>query len=159
MLSNTDKVRDLWRAFNERNWQAMTTNFADDFGFYDNTLGLGGIGKQAFIDYEQAFVSKMSDINIFEIDCIEAENLVVSIASSQGTSDGEDFLPGLPANGKRAGIRFCVIWRFDSNGRITGCEGFYDMLTYLVELGHSTIAPAHKLLHPEIPPHVAAHYV
>ncbi|MGW8358764.1 ester cyclase [Streptomyces wedmorensis] len=159
MSNNKEKILSLWRAFNERDWQAMISDMADDFGFYDNTLGVGGIGKQAFVEYEKAFVAKMSDLNIFEIDCVDSGNVVMCIASSQGTSDGEDFLPGLPANGKRSGIRFCTVWRFDTEGRITGCEGFYDLLTYLVELGHTTIAPAQKVLKPEIPPHIAAHYV
>ncbi|MGW1617417.1 nuclear transport factor 2 family protein [Streptomyces sp. NPDC002285] len=158
MASNKEKIANLWRAFNDRDWQAMVADLTDEFGFYDNGILVGGIGKQAFTEYEQAFVNKNPDQRIFEIDYIEAGNIVISICSSLGTNDGEGFLPGLEPTGKQCGVRFCAVWRFDDEGRIIGVEGFYDQLASLVELGHTSLTPVKGSLHLELPPHVAVHY-
>ncbi|MFE5940843.1 ester cyclase [Streptomyces sp. NPDC056470] len=160
MSQKTDVVTGIFDACNKRDWTALARLIPDDFSFYDNTLGTGGIGPQAFVDHLKFYSARMSDDRVIDIECVESERLVTAVASSMGTHDGEDFLPGLTASGRRAGVRFVNLFRFTEQGELASYEAFWNMLTYLVELGHTTIAPsALRDMHPEVPPVEAIHYV
>jgi hypothetical protein len=52
---------------------------------------------------------------------------------ARGTNDGS--LAGMPATGQRMDVPFCEVLRFDTEGRCTEGEVYYDQMTILTQLG------------------------
>ncbi|MET7458358.1 nuclear transport factor 2 family protein [Streptomyces sp. NPDC005574] len=162
MSERTDHAAQFLDAYNNRDWDTMKGLCAENVTYYDNALGAGGARRDDLINFWKAWTEALSDERVFDIDYIEdeAKGIVITPLTFQGTHDGDDYLPGLKANGKESAIRCCTIWRFDADNKITSHEYFWDLCAPLVELGHLPQPFLRENLKQatQIPPKVGAHY-
>ncbi|WP_436501779.1 nuclear transport factor 2 family protein [Actinokineospora sp. HUAS TT18] len=156
--SNVSLVQRIWQAYNRRDWSSVAEICTDDFSFFDNALGVRGEGAEQFVRYWQNFVEIMPDHVVDNVDYLDAGDVVVSIATGTGTNSGTGLLPATEASGKRTALRFCVLWRCTDDGRLAACEGFYDLLKYMVAFGYVEQPTIGQVVHLEIPPLVGASY-
>ena len=121
-------------AFNQRDFEAMTKQYADSITWTDRARGLTFRTPQEFKDeFLTGGVGAASDIRITEPCYIDAGQKVVCTFTAVGTNDGP--LGPFPATGKEFALALCEMWHFDSSGRVVGGDLYYDQFSLLMQLG------------------------
>jgi steroid delta-isomerase-like uncharacterized protein len=131
---NVDTYRVGHEAFNQRDFAAMTSMYADGITWTDHAQGRTFRTTQEFRDdFLANWVRASSDIRITDPRYIDAGQTVVSQFTAVGTQDGP--LGPVPATGERFALALCEMWHFDPSGRVIGGDLYYDQVSLLVQLG------------------------
>jgi steroid delta-isomerase-like uncharacterized protein len=132
--TNIEIHRAGHKAFNERDFEAMTKAYADHIAWTDHAQGRTFRTAQEFKDdFLPGWVQTSSDIRITDPLYLDAGQAAVSTFTVTGTHDGP--LGGFPATGKQFVLPLCELWRFDDRGRVVGGDLYYDQVTLLTQLG------------------------
>jgi steroid delta-isomerase-like uncharacterized protein len=119
--------------FNERDWDGMKANMADDVTFHDMAQGSTGEGPDAAVEYLQAWPAGFSDATPGDPEYMEGPNHSVAFFTAQGTNDGE--FAGMPASGKTISVPFCEVVRYTDDGKVASSRLYYDAATMMQQLG------------------------
>ena len=131
---NVEIHRAGHEAFNQRDFGAMTEEYADRIAWTDHSQGRTFTTPQEFRDdFLAGWVGASSDIRISDPRYIDAGLTVVCTVTAVGTHDGP--LGPFPATGKEFALPLCEMWHFDSSGRVVGGDLYYDQVTLLTQLG------------------------
>jgi predicted ester cyclase len=131
---NVETYRAGHEAFNQRDFEAMTKQYADSITWTDRARGLTFRTSQEFKDdFLAGWVLAASNIRITDPRYIDAGQTVVCTFTAVGTHDGP--LGPLPATGKEFALALCEMWHFDSSGAVVGGDLYYDQVSLLMQLG------------------------
>jgi SnoaL-like domain len=131
---NVETYRAGHEAFNQRDFEAMTKQYADSITWTDRARGSTFRTPQEFKDdFLAGWVGAASDIRITDPSYIDAGQTVVCTFTAVGTHDGP--LGPFPATRKQFALALCEMWRFDSSGRVVGGDLYYDQVSLLMQLG------------------------
>jgi steroid delta-isomerase-like uncharacterized protein len=132
--SNVETYRAGHEAFNQRDFEAMTEQYAGSIVWMDRARGVTFRTPQEFKDdFLAGWVRASSDIRITDPRYLDAGQTVVCTFTVTGTHDGP--LGPFPATGKGFTLSLCEMWQFDSNGRVVGGLLYYDQVSLLTQLG------------------------
>jgi steroid delta-isomerase-like uncharacterized protein len=131
---NVDAHRTGHEAFNRRDFEAMTSHYADTIDWTDHSQGRTFRTRQEFRDeFLPGWVTASSDIRITDPRYLDAGQSSVCTFTVAGTHDGP--LGPLPATGKAFALPLCELWHFDPSGRVVGGDLYYDQVSLLGQLG------------------------
>jgi steroid delta-isomerase-like uncharacterized protein len=132
--SNVKTYRAGHEAFNQRDFVAMTKQYADSITWTDHAQGRTFRTPPEFTDdFLPGWIRASSDIRITGPRYFDAGPTVVCTFTVTGTHDGP--LGPLPASGKEFTLPLCEMWHFDSGGQVVGGDLYYDQVTLLTQLG------------------------
>ena len=132
--SNLEAHRAGHEAFNQRDFEAMTRQYADSIAWTDRAQGRTFTTPQEFRDdFLAGWVTASSDIRVTGPRYLDAGQTGVCTFIVVGTHDGP--LGPFPATGKRFALPLCELWHFDPSGRVVGGDLYYDQVTLLMQLG------------------------
>ena len=131
---NVEAHRVGHEAFNQRDFGAMTKEYADRIAWTDHSQGRTFTTPQEFRDdFLQGWVRASSDIRITDPGYLDAGDTVVARFTCRGTHDGP--LGPFPATGKQFTLPLCELWHFDPDGQVVGGDLYYDQASLLTQLG------------------------
>jgi steroid delta-isomerase-like uncharacterized protein len=134
VFTNVETYRAGHAAFNERNFEAMTKEYADEIAWTDQAQGRTFRTRQEFTEeFLTGWITASSDIRITGPQYIDAGRTVVCTFTVAGTHNGQ--LGPFPATGKKFALPLCEMWHFSSDGRVVGGDLYYDQLSLLTQLG------------------------
>jgi steroid delta-isomerase-like uncharacterized protein len=132
-MGDAQRIIEQWAT----HWSAhdidrLWTLFTDDAVYEDVTMGVVNRGAEQFRAFAEGFLSAFPDVT-FEL----RSSLVSHVGGGaewvmRGTHRGE--MPGMPATGRKVDIRGASILEF-RQGRISRCSDYWDMATFLKQLG------------------------
>ncbi|MGB9112092.1 MAG: nuclear transport factor 2 family protein [Acidimicrobiales bacterium] len=131
---NVETYRAGHEAFNQRDFVAMTKEYADSITWTDHSLGRTFITPQEFKeDFLAGWVGAARNIRITNPRYIDAGRTVACTFTVVGTHDGP--LGPFHATGQEFALALCEMWHFDSSGRVIGGDLYYDQVSLLTQLG------------------------
>jgi steroid delta-isomerase-like uncharacterized protein len=131
---NVETYRAGHEAFNQRDFVAMTKQYADSITWTDHSQGRTFRTPQEFKDdFLAGWVGASPDIRITDPRYINADQTVVCTFAVVGTHDGAARTVPRHRQGVRAAV--CEMWHFDSSGRVVGGDLYYDQVSLLMQLG------------------------
>jgi len=132
--SHLEAHRAGHQAFNRRDLEAMTSQYADRIAWTDHAQGRTFRTPQEFREaFLAGWVRASADIRITGPRYLDAGQTVVCTFTVEGTHDGP--LGPFPATGNRFALALCELWHFDPSGRVVGGDLYYDQVTLLTQLG------------------------
>ena len=132
--SNLEAHRAGHEAFNQRDFEAMTRQYADSIAWTDRAQGRTFTTPQEFRDdFLAGWVTASSDIRVTGPRYLDAGQTVVCTFTVVGTHNGP--LGPFPATGKQFSLALCELWHFDADGRVVGGDLYYDQVSLLTQLG------------------------
>jgi steroid delta-isomerase-like uncharacterized protein len=132
--SNLEAYRAGHEAFNRRDFEAMTRQYADSITWTDHAQGQTFRTPQEFRDdFLAGWVTASSDIRITGPRYLDAGQTMVCRFTVVGTHDGP--LGPFPATGRRFALPLCELWHFDPSGRVVGGDLYYDQVSLLTQVG------------------------
>ncbi len=131
---NVETYRAGHQAFNDRDFEAMTSQYADNIRWIDHSQGRTfSTPKEFRDDFLAGWLVPSPDIRITGFRYIDAGQTVVCTFTAVGTHEGP--LGPFPATGKEFALPLCEMWHFDSDGRVVGGDLYYDQVSLLTQLG------------------------
>jgi steroid delta-isomerase-like uncharacterized protein len=131
---NVEAHRAGHEAFNQRDFETMTRQYADSISWTDNAQGRTFTTPQEFRDdFLAGWVRSSSDIRVSDPRYLDAGQAVVCTFTVTGTHDGP--LGPFPATGRAFALPLCELWHFDAGGRVVGGDLYYDQVSLLTQLG------------------------
>jgi steroid delta-isomerase-like uncharacterized protein len=131
---NVEAHRAGHEAFNRRDFETMTRQYADSISWTDNAQGRTFTTPQEFRDeFLTGWVRSSSDIRVSDPGYLDAGQAVVCTFTVTGTHDGP--LGPFPATGRAFALPLCELWHFDAGGRVVGGDLYYDQVSLLTQLG------------------------
>jgi steroid delta-isomerase-like uncharacterized protein len=131
---NVETYRAGHAAFNQRNFEAMTKQYAENITWTDHPHGQTFRTPEQFKDdFLAGWVRASSDLQITGPRYIDAGQTVVCTFIGRGTQDGP--LGPFPPTGQGFALPLCEMWHFDPDGRVVGGDLYYDQLSLLTQLG------------------------
>jgi len=137
---NVQTHRDAHEAWNERDFDAVTSQMASSITYTDHARGLTIRTREDFTDWVKEWAQLFSNGKIVDARYTDAGDTVVARMTGRGTNDGP-FGP-YPATGREVRFDVCEILQFDEQGRIVGGDVYYDQLGMLAQLGHVEVPAA-----------------
>jgi steroid delta-isomerase-like uncharacterized protein len=132
--SNVEAHRAGHEAFNQRDFEAMTRQYAESITWTDHAQGRTFRTPQEFKEeFLPGWVQASHDIRIIDPRYLDAGQTVVCTFTAVGTHDGP--LGPFPATGKQFALELCELWHFDSAGWVVGGDLYYDQVSLLTQLG------------------------
>jgi steroid delta-isomerase-like uncharacterized protein len=132
--TNVEAHRAGHEAFNQRDFETMTRQYADSISWTDNAQGRTFTTPQEFRDdFLAGWVRSSSDIRVSDPRYLDAGQAVVCTFTVTGTHDGP--LGPFPATGRAFTLPLCELWHFDAGGRVVGGDLYYDQVSLLTQLG------------------------
>ena len=132
--SNVETYRGGHEAFNQRDFEAMTKQYADSIAWTDHPQGRTFTTPQEFRDeFLPGWVRASSDIRITDPSYLDAGDSVVARFTCRGTHDGP--LGPFPATGRQFALPLCELWHFDPGGQVVGGDLYYGQVSLLTQLG------------------------
>jgi steroid delta-isomerase-like uncharacterized protein len=131
---NIESHRAGHQAFNRRDFEAMTSHYADTISWTDHAQGRTFRTPQEFRDdFLTGWVRASTDIRITGPRYLDAGQTAVCTFTVVGTHDGP--LGAFPATDKAFTLPLCELWHFDPSGRVVGGDLYYDQVSLLTQLG------------------------
>ena len=130
---NVQTALALYEAFNARDLDKAVSALAEDVVWEDHGRGATYKSRAEFKQSLQEWVDGFSDGQGTEPKAIDAGDKVIVQFIGRGTNDGQ--MGPVPATGRRASVPFVDILTFDDKGRIIRGETYFDMLSFMVQLG------------------------
>ena len=132
--SNVASHRAGHEAFNRRDFEAMTSQYADSIAWTDRARGVTFRTPQEFRDeFLAGWVRASSDIQVTGPRYLDAGQTAVCTFTVTGTHDGP--LGPFPATGRPFTLPLCELWHFDASGRVVGGDLYYDQVSLLTQVG------------------------
>ena len=132
--SNVEAHRAGHEAFNQRDFEAMTRQYADSISWTDHAQDRTFRTPREFRgEFLPGWVTASSDIRITGPRYLDAGQTVVCTFTVAGTHDGP--LGPFPATGRQFELPLCELWHFDAGGRVVGGDLSYDQVSLLTQLG------------------------
>ena len=132
--SNVASHRAGHEAFNRRDFEAMTSQYADSIIWTDQARGLTFRTPREFRDeFLAGWVQASSDIQVTSPRYLDAGQTAVCTFTVTGTHDGP--LGPFPATGRAFTLPLCELWHFDPSGRVIGGDLYYDQVSLLTQVG------------------------
>src|SRR3954451_12601614 len=123
--TNVDIHRAGHRAFNSRDFEAMTRCYADSITWTDHARGTTFLTRLEFVrDFLPVWVTAASDILIDQPTYLDPGAAVACTFTVVASPDGP--LGPSPATGRPFTLPLCELWRFDAGGRVIGGDLYYD---------------------------------
>lgn len=122
-----------YEAFNKRDLDAAVSGLAEDVVWEDHGRGATYKGRAEFKQSLQEWIDGFSDGQGTDLRAIDAGDKVIVQFTGVGTNDGQ--MGPVPATGRRASVPFVDIHIFDDKGRVIRGETYFDMLSFMVQLG------------------------
>ncbi|MBK1783255.1 ester cyclase [Prauserella cavernicola] len=134
-MSYSDKHRASHEAFNRRDWDAVSADFAPDAEYTDVARDTTLKGRAEIVDYlRDGWVGAFSDAAATEEHFHDGPDHSVAEFTGTGTQDGA--LGPFPQSGKRMALRFCEVLHYNDDGLVTDGSLYYDQASLLAQLGH-----------------------
>jgi hypothetical protein len=133
-MGNADNHLGTVDTFNARDWKAAAADLAEDCELTDHARNFTAKGREQWLEAEKGWVAAFSDARIKDARVIDGGDATVLLFTGTGTNDGP--LGPLPATGRTVNLPFCEVRYWDSTGRTTRGEWYYDQVGMLVQLGH-----------------------
>jgi steroid delta-isomerase-like uncharacterized protein len=131
---NVEAHRAGHEAFNQRDFETMTRQYADSISWTDHAQGRTFTTPREFRDeFLAGWVRSSSDIRVSDPRYLDAGQAVVCTFTVTGTHDGP--LGPFPATARPFALPLCELWRFDAGGRVVGGDLYYDQVSLLTQLG------------------------
>ena len=132
--TNVATYRAGHEAFNQRDFEAMTKQYAESISWTDHAQGRTFRTPEEFkADFLPGWVRSSRDIRITRPRYLDAGRTVVCTFTAVGTQDGP--LGPFPPTGNEFALPLCEMWHFDADGRVVGGDLYYDQVTLLTQLG------------------------
>jgi steroid delta-isomerase-like uncharacterized protein len=133
--TNVERFRAAHQAFNRRDFDAIVNMMAEDFTYRDHARGITFNGRDGFREFMQAWVTALSNAEVYEPTYIDGGDVVVAEFIGQGINDGP--LGPFPKTDKQMILDFCEMMRFNDEGQIVSGGIYYDQLSMMTQLGHA----------------------
>ena len=131
---NVEIYRAGHEAFNRRDFEAMTSEYADSIAWTDHSQNRTFRTPGEFrADFLAGWVAAAPDIQIAEARYLDAGRTVVCTFTVLGRHDGP--LGPFAATGSQFSLPLCEMWHFDVGGRVVGGDLYYDQVSLLMQLG------------------------
>jgi steroid delta-isomerase-like uncharacterized protein len=132
--TNVHAHRAGHEAFNARDFEAMTKQYAPSIAWTDHAQGRTFTTPREFRDdFLAGWVQASQDIRITGPRYIDAGQTVVCTFTVVGSHDGP--LGPFPATGRDFALPLCEMWHFDASGGVIGGYIYYDQFSLLTQLG------------------------
>jgi steroid delta-isomerase-like uncharacterized protein len=132
--TNVHAHRAGHEAFNARDFEAMTKQYAPSIAWTDHAQGRTFTTPREFRDdFLAGWVQASQDIRITGPRYIDAGQTVVCTFTVVGSHDGP--LGPFPATGRDFALPLCEMWHFDASGGVIGGDLYYDQVSLLTQLG------------------------
>ena len=128
-----ERVLEDWaRHWSSHEMEHLLPLFTDDVVYEDVTLGVVNHGKDELRAFGEGFFAAFPDVT-FALTSRFATGTQGGIEwVMRGTHRGD--MPGLPATGKQVELRGASIIEF-ADGQIRRCSDYWDMATFLTQIG------------------------
>lgn len=129
---NSEIVRIPYEAFNDRDFERVSTIVAPDAKVTNVVTGETFEGPAGFRQYLQTWASAFPDARL-EVTNIVAGELAAAVEfTGKGTNTGPLMTPigEIPPTGRRGEQRFCDVYEI-TDGKITGLRIYFDVATLL----------------------------
>jgi steroid delta-isomerase-like uncharacterized protein len=146
MAENANLVRDLYEAWNERDFDRMLESTATDATIVDVGSGQTYRGHDGVREYSTAWADAFPDGKITVDRVIEAGDMVVAEVTGKGKHTGELVTPGgtIPATGRTLTLHLCDIWEV-KDGKLQSQRTYFDTGSMMAQLGLSVGQPSTSL--------------
>lgn len=128
------QLRQIYRAFNERAYDALARHFRDDAEIVapDEVLLQGG---NRFADYARAWVVAFPDLQLRMASCVAAGDLVAAEIVAEGTHQGILSLSegDIAPTGRHVSLRWAEVDRF-ADGHCASMHVYWDQVELLRQL-------------------------
>jgi predicted ester cyclase len=131
---NVETMRAAYESWNRRDFDAMVSEAAPTLSYTDRARNVSYKSPNEFKNFASGWAKAFPDAKITQPTFIDAGNTVIAQFTAVGTNTGP--LGSLPPTGRKMTLLFCEICRFDSNGKMTGGDVYYDQLSMMAQLGH-----------------------
>ena len=133
---NVQTALAVYENFNKRDLDGAVSNFTEDLVFENHGFGLTFKSRAEFRDSLQSWITGFSDGKVTEPRTIDAGDTVIVQFVGKGTNDGPMGPYPVPS-GRALSLPFVDVLTFDEQGRIVSGATYFDMLSMLVQLGHT----------------------
>jgi len=132
-VDDQKRALEHWAAhWSAHDMNGLLTLFTEDVIHEDVTMGVVNRGRAELRAFGEGFFSGFPDVT-FELRSSFADGTSGGAEwVMRGTHRGD--LPGMPATGKRVEVRGASIFEF-AGDRIRRCSDYWDMATFLKQLG------------------------
>lgn len=132
---NAQAALAVYENFNKRDLDGAVSGIAEDLVFQNHGFGLTYKSRAEFRDSLQSWVDGFSNARVTEPRAIDAGDTVIIQFVGKGTNDGK--MGAYQPSGRELTLPFVDVLTFDKQGRIASGETYFDMLSMLVQLGHT----------------------
>ncbi len=136
MADNTTLVRELFEAWNNRDYDAVAQRVAPDCTMTDMGNGRTMQGPDGFLEFSKALFAALPDVQ-FSLDHLMAQgDSVVVEYTGRGTHTGDLVLPAgtIPATGRSLTVHACEVDEVE-DGKIKQARVYLDSGAILTQLG------------------------
>ncbi len=133
---NVQTALAVYENFNKRDLDGAVSGFAENLVFENHGFGQTYKSRAEFRDSLQSWVDGFSDGKVTEPRATDAGDRVIVQFVGTGTNDGP-MGPYAKPSGRELTLPFVDVLTFDEQGRIVSGETYFDMLSMLVQLGHT----------------------
>ncbi len=132
--SNVKAHRAAHESWARRDFDGAVHGMAKDFAFDDHPNGRMLRSREEFKDAITGWVQAFPDAKLVDATYHDAGQTSVAQYVFEGTNKGP--FGDHPATGRRVSIPACEIMHFDEQGLMRSGQGYYDLVSVLVQLGH-----------------------
>ncbi len=136
MADNTTLVRELFEAWNNRDYEAVAQRVAPDCTMIDMGNGRTLQGPDGFVEFSKALFAALPDVQ-FSLDHLMTQgDTVVVEYTGRGTHTGDLALPAgtIPATGRSLTVHTCEVDEVE-NGKIKQARVYVDSGAIMAQLG------------------------
>lgn len=136
MADNTTLVRELFEAWNNRDYDAVAERVAPDCTMMDMGNGRTLQGPDGFLEFSKALFAALPDVQ-FSLDHLMTQGDTVVIEyTGRGTHTGDLVLPAgtIPATGRSLTVHACEVDEVE-NGKIQKARVYVDSGAIMAQLG------------------------
>lgn len=134
MASSMDMLEEWAVAWSSHDMGRVTALFTDDCVYEDVTLGAVNHGKAELKQFGNGFFAAMPDLKFVLHSRCTGRSYAAIEWTMTGTQTGD--LLGLPATGKSCTVRGASMLEL-RDGLLSRCSDYWDMATFLKQLGHA----------------------
>jgi steroid delta-isomerase-like uncharacterized protein len=131
---NVETMRSAHQSWNRRDFDATVSAMLPSASYNDRARGVLLKSRDEFKNFVIGWAKAFPDAKITQATYLDAGDTVIAQFTAEGTNTGP--FGTLPATGRKMTLPFCEICRFDSSGRVTAGDIYYDQLSILTQLGH-----------------------
>lgn len=136
MADNQQFVRDLFKAWNERDYDSIAAGMAPDGTIVDMGSGRTLQGPEGAVEFTKTLFEALPD-GQFTIDHLAAQgDTVVVEYTCTGTNTGDFVIPAgrVPATGRSLTLHLCDVYEL-KNGRVQAVRCYIDSGAIMAQLG------------------------